>query len=216
MAIARDTFAQNQVADGTATCTASITPAGSDRIMLIGIINQNTGSITSVTFNGVAATLIDSQTSGASTTYMYYLIAPDATTANVSVTRGTTTNFMFVYAYTFTGAKQSAQPDGSNKGTASAVTSITGTVTTTADNCWCVMVAYADNAGMAPSTNSTEVSTPYGPYDAFIFMDNRTIAPITPAGSTTMKFTGTSGNLSYVMASVSPALPDTSAFFSIL
>lgn len=194
MAIAYATKTQQKVAGGNATNTFSHTISGSDTILFVAVSNENGGAMTGVTYNGVAMTEIGT---GQGTLHLYYLINPTAGANNVVATRATTTNDFHAWALSYTGAKQSAQPDAHSK-----ASSLTGTVTTVADNSWGIMVARADNAGLAPSTNSTERSTPDG-YDAWGVFDSN--APKTPAGSFSMVCTG-GGGVSNVMATFSPSV----------
>lgn len=201
----RDQFAQGNVGNGTAVCNVSITPTGSDRVMIVSILTQNTSGMTSVTFDGVACTAIDSQSDGNSILYMYKLVAPNATTANVVVTRAGTLNNMAVFVYTFVGG-QSTQPDASNKGTASGVTSQTRTLTTTEDDCWSLLVGYADNLGINASTGSTLVGDEWT--DVAALYDSN--GPLGTAGSESMTFTAANGTMSSIMIAIAPG-PQTTA-----
>ena len=202
MAIAFGTEVQTSVANGTAVATTgSITVSGSDTIGFVFIENQNTGGITSVTWNGVACTLIDSQQDPNVTIgYLYYIVNP--TTGVISVTRANTGISMAVFATYYTGARQTGIPDNSTKGSGIAG-SLTGTLTTVADNCWTVMVVYGDNGSLAASTGSTARGTNLLANTANCFDSN---GPKTPAGSTSMSATfGAGSNYNYVMASFAPS-----------
>lgn len=198
MAIAFSSKTQQKVAGGNATNTFSHTISGSDTILFVAVSNENAGSMTGVTYNGVAMTEIGT---GQGTLHLYYLINPTTGANNVVATRSGTSNDFHAWALSYTGVKQTGQPDADSK-----ATTLTGTVTTVADNCWGIMVARADNAGLAPSTNSTERTTPDG-YDAWGVFDTNGV--ITPAGSFSMSATG-GGGLSNVMASFAPAVGSTS------
>lgn len=195
MANAFHGISQQKVAATNATNTfAHDTGAGTDRILFVAVSNENAGAMTGVTYNALAMTEIGT---GQGTLHIYYLINPTSGSNNVVATRATTANDFHAWALTYTGAKQSAQPDAQDKGVTA-----TGTVTTVADNSWGIMVARYDNASMAPSTNSTERSTPDA-FDAWAVFDSN--GPKTPAGAFSMSFTG-SGSPTYVMASFAPSV----------
>lgn len=205
MAIAYDTTAQGKATATNATLTISITPTGSNNIALIGVADQNSiDNVTGVTYDGNACTKIASGQAGAGAyvSLWYYLGAP-ASAKNVVISRTLTTNALYGQVLSFSGAKQSAQPDNSNSqvGTGN-VTSRTCTLTTVADNSWGAMVSYADNGSLAASTNSTLRGTVQD--TIFGMFDNSSIAPITPTGSTSMAATCSSGGMGAIMASFSP------------
>jgi len=200
----RVAFAQGQVGAGTATVSFSINPTGSNLTAFIFVSNENGSNESSVTIAGNNATLVDKQTPVS----MWYRTGILAGSQTVSVTRGSTSGSLYAWCAIYDDTRQTGIPDASTKGTATSVTSRTGTLTTIANNCRAVMIARADNAGMAPSTNCTEISTPISGYDAWAIFENSTGA-ITPAGSYSMTYTGNNGGFDYVMASFAPFVADT-------
>ena len=114
------------------TCT------GSNLILFVAVgTNSASDLISGVTYGGVAMTLVDKQ-QGTSTNYSYlfYLIAP-ATGANNVVVSASSSCTIYSDAVSYTGAKQSAQPDSSGKGTSTGATLALST-TVVAANCWLV------------------------------------------------------------------------------
>lgn len=195
MAIAFNAKTQQKVSSPNLTNTFSHTTPATDPILFGACSNENAGAVSACVWN-TTETLTEVN-AGQGTLHLFVLAAPTpSTTANMVFTRAGTANDFHAWALSYTGAKQSAQPDAQ-----SSAASLTGTVTTVDDNSWGIMVARADNAGLAPSTNSTERSTPDG-YDAWGVFD--TNGPKTPAGSLSMVCTG-GGGVSNVMASFSPA-----------
>lgn len=201
MAIAFNAKTQQKVASPNLTNTFSHTTPATNPILFGACSNENAGAVTSCLWN-TSETLIEVN-AGQGTLHLFVKAAPTASTAaNMVFTRVGTANDFHCWALSYTGAKQSAQPDANttNSGTG---TSLTGTLTTVDDNCWSIMVGRGDNANMAPGTNSTERSTPDG-YDAWAVFD--TNAAKTPAGSQAMTFNaGTSSGCTLVMSSFSPA-----------
>lgn len=113
------------------------TCAGSDRVLLLGISWYDTiDTISSVTYNSVAMTLVPSSSKsiGQYTTVLYYLVAPATGSNTVAVTF---TNAVFDFgggAVSFTGADQSTPLGTANtaSGTSTtpsvAITSTTGEI----------------------------------------------------------------------------------------
>lgn len=178
------------------TCT------GTNLILFVGVTDQSgvTNNITSVTYNGVSATKIDEQQNGVGDgdTYLYYLIAPATGLNTLSVTRTNTANDMIIYAASYTGAKQSGQPDASSKGASTGTAS--QAVTSIADNCWAVLCWYSrgDTSSAGSGTTLRTNATNQGG-----MFDNNTAK--TPAGSITLNVTqGGAESNSRVMASFAP------------
>lgn len=198
---------------GTATATHTHTMGSvSNGIAFVAIYNQNTGGLSSVTFGGNAMTLIGSkQDSGSNIVYLYAILSPSSGANTVSVTRSTTTNFMFVMSTSYSGAAQTTTADNTTSGNATA-TSLTGTLTTVADNCWTIMVASAANGSQAAGSGSTRRVDSSGFQGLF---DSN--AAKTPTGSTSMTVTSANGAYAYFMASFAPAVAatDTSKFFQL-
>lgn len=179
--------------DGTSTVASSIswshTCAGD---MLLVDVRQDNGdiySISSVTFNGSALTLIDQvimPTRNHERYSMYYLLSPSFGTSNVVVTQsgsgglyGTSASYSDVSALdNFTKKTQDA---GSG-------TTITTSLTTVANNCWTFLTGFSmaspGSARLVASTNTTDRNAGSGIPGCF---DNN--ASITPAGSYSMSCT---------------------------
>jgi hypothetical protein len=136
--------------------------------------------------------------------YLYYLIAPATGANNVVISTGSSAN-IYGNAVSYTGAKQSAQPDATNKsqdGDGDGVYALA--VTTVADNSWTVMAfvnGSAAGGGAAAGSTLRATNTSWGGFRMF---DSN--AAITPAGSYTMNVDslGVSSRISAVMASFSP------------
>lgn len=108
MALAVDA-ASNASGNGSGPFTFSHTTSGSDRVMIIGISYYHYGTtISAVTYNAVAATLIPSASvdNGDYHVRMYYLIAPATGSNTVSVSVSSNLYGIGVGVVTFTGAHQ--------------------------------------------------------------------------------------------------------------
>ena len=188
MAIALDTT--NGVWTGTAvTTTLSYTVgSGSNRLLVVGV-QTLTNAVTGVTYGGVAMTL------AGRTTYvgarvgvaMYYLLAPASGTANIVASFSTSAAFSIVAA-SYTGVKQSAQPDAGNAFADASGTTHTSTLTTVRPDVW--MVAIDGNAGSLESASGGSVVRQQGTAGNVgngALIDSN--APYTTAGSNTLTFT---------------------------
>jgi hypothetical protein len=137
MVIALDTGTNGGNTAGTSH-TYAHTCTGSNLILFVSVAtNSASDLISGVTYNSVAMTLVDKQ-QGTSTNYSYlfYLINP-ATGANNVVVSASSSCAIYSDAVSYTGAKQSAQPDSSGKGTSTGATLALST-TVVAANCWLV------------------------------------------------------------------------------
>jgi len=207
MAIAFVGAADGGNATGTSHTFSYTCGAGSDRLLFVsvvgGIIGVDADDVT-VTYNSTAMSKI-----GVVTTTInrflscFFLLNPSSGANNVVITAGAS-HFLSGAAADYSGVAQSGQPDASATNVAGpAASSITGTVTTIADNCWTIMGGYHnfDGNDFTAGTGTTRRTI-----DALLFhaiFDSN--AAITPAGSTSLQGLTTSSNLGCVIASFSPA-----------
>lgn len=201
MAIALDAAVNGGLGIGVTSLTWSHTCTGSDRILFVGAFGDfATDAITGATYAGAAMTLVDKrQITGDRWVYLFYRIAP-ATGANNVVVSANASIAIGGDSASYTGAKQSGQPDASATNVAGAATSITTSVTTIADNCWTILLA-KNNGGGDPSAGTGSTRRAFG-NEMGIFDSN---AAITPAGAYSMQVTANSSNWAAVMASFAPA-----------
>ena len=130
--------------------------------------------------------------------YMWYLINPASGAHNVVVS-ASGTSLIGGMAVSYTGAKQSAQPDAFATNSSSGATSITTSVTTVANNCWTVLYSKIDGTAITAGTGSTQRVNNTG---KALFDSN---SALTPAGSKSMTLTdAASPHWGVVMASFSP------------
>lgn len=203
MAIALDaTSGVTYVATGT-SASLSHTCSGSDRVLFVGVVGQiTTDIITSVTYNGVAMTLVDKILCPSDRyIYLYYLIAPATGAHNITVTASSSTDLAFG-GVSYTGADQTSPIDGSGKSTASTTTSITSTITTAVNNDWIISFFRNDGSAMSAGTSTTSRGLTTG---AGQFARNMDSNGTRSAGSNSLQATsGSNANWAYVSAGIKP------------
>lgn len=136
MAIAYDFSSTGNANPGTSV-TVAHTCTGSDLLLLVGILtNDTTDKVTGVTYNGVAMTRLAAYQ--AVTTnffgFTYYLLAP-ATGANNIVASRSDSGLIGCMGASYTGVSQSGFPDSNASGT-DAAGNFSATTTVVAANCW--------------------------------------------------------------------------------
>lgn len=210
MAISFDTAITNNTGGRTTTRSQNFTVgSGSDRILICTVQVENGFTISSVTYNSLALTLLgsSSQTIGTfNNTYFFYLINPPTGIHTLTITASGLA-FTYMQAMSYFGVDQSNPFDGSlvtNR--ANSVTSITGGVTSTVDNVWLVGMGQAQSTGnpMTGGTNTTRHNTTNTTYLNWnIGID--TNAPQSPAGTHSMTVTkGGPSNMGIILAAMQP------------
>lgn len=156
MAIAFDAVTYATGGTGT-SLTFSHTTSGTNRILVVNIFqNDNAGDTTTgVTYGGVAMTRVsvvqNTSSPYLSRNYQYILINPTSGANNVVISN--TSNNLEAWALSYTGAKQSSQPDAFTTSTGN-VQNFTTTLTTVADNCWTVILGRAGTGGGSVSAGT--------------------------------------------------------------
>lgn len=137
--------------------TGSHTCSGSDRILIVHVSHNGTASHDSVTYNGVALTKIADVVESRRLS-VWYLIAPSTGSNDVVVTFGGSSPNVRCGAISYTGAKQSAQPDSFNSDQNGS-----GTISTTvvADNCWLIGAFYDDSLATLTGSATVRINNSY-------------------------------------------------------
>lgn len=187
--------------------TTSHTCTGSDRILMVGVTSNNGASnfVTGVTYGGVAMTLIGERRKGDNERWLslWYLIAP-ATGANNIVVSASSSTFLLADGVSYTGVKQSGQPDASATNIATNATTFNTSLTSIADNCWHVMYA-----GNALGTHTAGTGTTIRGTGAASNMCDSNSAK-TPAGSATLQLTyGSVNDWGSIIATIAPTATST-------
>lgn len=135
--------------------TRSHTISGSNTYLVVPIFESTTDTVTGVTYNGVAMTLLAPTVKGGSiwNSSLWGLANPTTGTNNVIVSRsgGSTIN---VGSISYNGVDGTSSVNATATDTQGSVTSITATLTTTVDDCWLV-ANFAGISNLAASTGST-------------------------------------------------------------
>lgn len=207
MAIAFDAKAFGTSSGGSvSSLTFSHTCTGTNLVLVVGI---KTPAGVSVTYNSVSMTEIDSVGASDRATRLFLLIAPATGAHNVVVSGGT--GAYDAVSASYTGCKQSAQPDAHITNTASGASTLTTSITTVANNCWTVMSGGKENGGTLQAGTGSNLLFDTGASLGCAMFDSN--AAITPAGSYSMEFhpSAGSGVLNAAVLSLSPVAAATTA-----
>lgn len=208
MAIALDTSGTR-----SGTGTLSFTCTGTNLILVVGVFgNTGDGTVTGMTYNGVSLTQAIEQTLPVGTQYvrLYYLIAPTTGTNNLVVS-GTDPSCNIV-ATSYTGVKQTGQPDATVGNTALASTTVSATLTTVANNCWAIAMVRSSAAG--ETNNSSAAATNRSNTNGHNYWDSN--GALTPAGDKTLSYSSSASNWGLAGISVSPVVVTNSSFFNFM
>lgn len=211
MAIAFDNSANLGNTAGTAL-TAAYTCSGSNRLLVVQVDeNQTAGGVkvSGVTYAGVAMTEftgspMQTGASGGRYWHMYYLVNPASGSNNVVVSVSATDgDLVNAKAMSYSGVKQTGQPDASNTGTVSSVLTQSLAVTTIADNCW-LMGGFRNNGDNVVGQAGTTIRQNNGNGGIGLIDSN---GAKTPAGSHSLgiNWDTESSNGSMLVASFAPA-----------
>jgi hypothetical protein len=192
MAIAFDVAAQG-ASNWSHTCT------GSNLLLVVTVFSAG-DTVTAVTYNGVAMTLIAKVGEGGSTlfSYTYYLIAPAVGSHTVAVTGA----FAQGASASYTGCLPSGQPDASASLANQTGSPVTGTVTTVADNCWAVLTGVQSGSTVTYTSCTNRITDTSG----ILLADTNGVKH--PAGSVAMSVSQAAGTSWATIAfSLAPAPP---------
>ena len=206
MAIAFDAAGGRSFSASSNSLTYSHTCTGTNRYLLVCVKTSTTDDVSGITYNSVSMTQIGKvQNPGGDSrwAYMYYLINPASGANNVVVSTSDTPDFIIAKSTSFTGVKQSGQPDASTTGTVAVGTSITLSITTIADNCWSAMYVIDTNAPAA-STNVTDRHSDGTPETL-----GDTNAVVSPAGNISQTMTDSLRSFAGIQSSFSPFVAST-------
>jgi hypothetical protein len=200
MALAFDNSKSQYNGSGATSHTIAYTTSGSDRAVACSTRSYDANAVTGVTYNAVSLTQTGGTTTLGSDAVKYWYLINPATGSNNFVISLSSSRRLEFNAVSFTGAKQSAQPDAQAQ-TSGTSTTATNSVTTVADNS--IIACFTHGNGTSGSvtggTNATlgsQVTDRCG---------NGYSGLITPAGSTTQVLNwGGSGQWSFGQVSFSP------------
>jgi hypothetical protein len=156
MAIAYDASSESGANFNTAV-TWNHTVTGADPILFVFQLSGSGDYGNGGTYAGAALTLVSkAQVPGTNEWgYLYYLVAP-ATGTNAIVISASQNSILAGVASSYTGAKQTNQPDSLSTGTAGPfAASLTLTTSVSADDCWIVGGWRATNGSLSAGAGTT-------------------------------------------------------------
>ena len=157
MAVALDASLDLGSVSASSLTAAFTVGAGTDRILFVGV-SASTDLVTGVTYNGVAMTLVGKKNiSSGGQGYLFVLVNPASGSNNVAISASGSTTITGM-AVSYTGAKQTGQPDNHNEAQGIGIGdgSWTGTsLTTVAANCWGVGFFIISGGGTPAAQNGT-------------------------------------------------------------
>lgn len=142
MPIAYDNATAQSELQGTTLTYSHTTGAGSNRALIVyAYTNNNSDIVTGVTYGGVAMTLIDKviNIASAGCIYAYFLANPASGTNNVVCSQSNSSNYMSAVAISYTGVKQTDNPEVYTDVNTTSSGSTLSLTTTTAD-CWLLLM----------------------------------------------------------------------------
>jgi hypothetical protein len=208
-----DNNSSNYTLTSGSSLTTSHTVGGNNRILFVSLTlwvagnPANADVISGVSFNGAQMTQVGKAathlTENPLETYLYCLVAPDTGTHDIVASTTGSVAGIWEASASYTGAAQTCTPDAlaTNAGDSS---SVTGTVTTVADNDWVIMGSYlGDGVGSAGSGTTIRAISPT-PQNRESVSDNG--SGKSPAGSVTLTVNGSnSDHMGSVTAAIAPA-----------
>lgn len=148
MAIAFDTFSGGSINSNSLTVSHTCGSLTNGFLVVSVSANGSSGDqISGVTYNGVAMTrAVAHQLAGLGVwSYLYFLYNPPSGAHNVVVSASGT--FVIRCANgSYSGVKQSLQPDATGSGEANPGTTVTAAVTVVNSNCWMISAVQNDSA----------------------------------------------------------------------
>lgn len=200
--------------------TWSHTCTGSNLILIAGFWAESSNTISGVTYNGVSMTqaTLSGLTSGNNRVYLFYLVNPTTGANNIVATYANSGNLKYGIAESYTGAKQTGQPDAVANNVTNSATSLSNSPTTVAANSWIAAIAYGGNAATFAGTGSFAATPVFwgtgGPtsglgWNGMCFLDtNAAIA--TPASTAVgLSMSGANNEMAIATMSIAPAVAAT-------
>lgn len=200
MAIAFDATSKGDAA--STSITVAHTCTGSNGLLVVtGKGNQNI-NISGATYNSVSMTQVHQISPGGVGTngrvFMFYLLNPSTGANNVVVSSSGGTIEFHIENVSYTGVKQSAQPDASNTSSGVTTSQVTS-VTIVATNSWALSCQWSFGANPSASTGINAVRNSDSGNQFAVGDSNAGQSP----GSYSMTWTG-AGLMTTLMASFAP------------
>lgn len=151
-AIAFDNAAKVANGSSVSSLSGAYTVTGSNPIIFASCWGAvGSPSVTGITYNSVSMTKVADENIPADRGYSVFILPSPATGSNTLIASGS--SLFILDGASYSGAKQTSQPDAFNTGSWSSANSFTSTVTTIANNCW-MIVMFKTSSGNAPSNGT--------------------------------------------------------------
>lgn len=202
----------NGGATGTSTTVSHTIASGSNRLLITAVECQAADDVTGVTFNGTSMTqYVKLATTVASYyNYIYYLVAPTVTTANIVSTTGSSRTTILL-SCNYTGVDQTTPLEANSAGTATS-TNPTRSVTTLTNNAWLFGTIRVNAAIPSGTGANTTYRNNWASDGGFRISDSN--SDQTPTGSYAQNWTsGTNQLYAMIVVSIKPASTNNGAGF---
>jgi len=215
MAIAFDSSSvrSNSWVVGT-SLTWSHTCTGSDLCLVVAVaIAAEFVNTTGVTYNGVAMTYVNivSNSPGNNGYALYYLSAPATGAHNVVVSFSGNTSYADGFACSYTGVKQTSNPEDNTTSTNSGGSSVTATLNVTTPNSWLVGFSRGDYGVGTPTITPGVYRQLITGNGLIMFDSNSTVS----SGSQSITVSDGGNQWTIVALSIAPSVAsNTSNFFN--
>lgn len=166
-----DNWAQDESASNDVTLTLPMTTDGSGATdLLIYVGDQSGDTLTSLTYGGVSATLVQqitrSPNEGSLEIYVYHVSDPNESSTDIIAVRSGTTGTLMLQALSFDGGAGVSQSASVNCA-GSACGTLTNGFTVTADGSLAVDFAMFDNGSLSAGSSQTETVCTGGIYCSY-------------------------------------------------
>lgn len=195
----------NSSTSGGSPFTWNHTCTGSNMYLVVALYNSAGDQVTGVTYNGTAMAQVSKQNVfGGAEAYLFILANP-TTGSSLAISVTKSSGNMTGCAVSYSGCKQTGQPDASTTGTSGASTTYSEALVSIADKCWHITGVFGNATNAISAGASTTVRTHNEALHSVAIGD--TNAAVTPAGSNTLNFSASSMSWASNGITLSPA-PD--------
>lgn len=156
MAIAFDAATALQSNPGTTLTYAHTVGSVSKRYLIVMAYLPSGFTVSSITFNGVTMTQIDTTSTAAEVVYLFGLSNPPVGANNVVVTASGATPNMYSRAASYSGVRQVTTVDNHGVNNGASVNTISQSITPLRSGCWLVGLLTNDGSNtVTPNTGTT-------------------------------------------------------------
>lgn len=195
---------------GTSITTAH-TVSGDNRVLFVSVTTANSGGggdvVSGVTYDGTSMTLAGKVATYSGSpdgleTYLYYLFAPAVGSHDIVVSYSSLSGYVWVANASYKNVSQSGLDAVATSSANLQQSSISGSVTTNADNAWVVMGSFSGDGNTSAGAGTTVRATS-PTLDRQVLSDGG--GPKHPAGSATLSIDNNNDRVASVTAAIAPA-----------